>query len=612
MSFVVLVNVIAGTNQIVYAQEEKKEVTVPTVFSDSTEKSEIIQIDEINFPDPIFRQYIKSVVFLDPNKTSVTKAEIEKVLKITLPFEFEGNAINSIKSVKGIELFTNLDTFNVSDAGITKLDVSNNLKLTTLNVSNTGLAEIDISKNTMLTSLSVIGMKNLKKVDVSNNLALTSLSCSNAALEELDVSKNRLLEGLDVGYTNIKKLDLSNNQKIKRLFVPGTMMTEIDVTNNPELTGLFISESKIKKIDVSNNPKLLDLYLGDTAVSELDVSNNPSLANLICYRTNISKLDLSKNIGLIKFNCAGSPILSLDLSNNVNMGEGSILESEIAVAEVAIKNPSFNLQDLDSDVDGTKILNLKGAKCKLGDTIFTDYKLGEEISYEYNVGQGLTMKIRIKLYGENSWSTKLKIQDWTYNNVANTPIAKAVWGDTTYLYSDSATGNYTSNVPTTAGTWYVKASVNEVVNQYTGLQSNPVAFKIMPKDLTDITITSSDINNETDLTDLVVADNGVALTNGIDYVVTSSIKDTLTTVDITGKGNYQGTITKTYTTTIPSIKEDVSSTTDTPSQLTTDTPSQLATGDTSSIALASITLLISGSVASLVFFKRKGKYTHKL
>ena len=80
----------------------------------------------------------------------------------------------------------------------------------------------------------------------------------------------------------------------------------------------------------------------------------------------------------------------------------------------------------------------------------------------------------------NTWAEKLSIKGWKYGETANTPTAKAKFGSVTYTYSDKENGTYTSDVPSNAGTYYVKATVTETEN-YTGLES-VVPFEILKAD----------------------------------------------------------------------------------------------------------------------------------
>ena len=77
----------------------------------------------------------------------------------------------------------------------------------------------------------------------------------------------------------------------------------------------------------------------------------------------------------------------------------------------------------------------------------------------------------------NAWTEELSIIGWIYNDKVNTPTAKAQFGDVTFTYSSEENGTYTNEVPKNAGTYYVKATVEGTEN-YTGLESTPVAFEI--------------------------------------------------------------------------------------------------------------------------------------
>lgn len=70
----------------------------------------------------------------------------------------------------------------------------------------------------------------------------------------------------------------------------------------------------------------------------------------------------------------------------------------------------------------------------------------------------------------NAWSEALSIQNWTYGESASTPKAKSKFGTVNFTYSDKENGIYTSDFPTNAGTYFVKASVAETAN-YSALES---------------------------------------------------------------------------------------------------------------------------------------------
>ena len=69
----------------------------------------------------------------------------------------------------------------------------------------------------------------------------------------------------------------------------------------------------------------------------------------------------------------------------------------------------------------------------------------------------------------NEWTAPLEFKGWTFGENPNIPKASSKYGNVIFTYSDSRNGIYTDKVPTSAGTWYVKASVQGAEN-YTGLK----------------------------------------------------------------------------------------------------------------------------------------------
>ena len=88
----------------------------------------------------------------------------------------------------------------------------------------------------------------------------------------------------------------------------------------------------------------------------------------------------------------------------------------------------------------------------------------------------------------NEFTKPLEIVGWTYGDTPNAPTATAKYGTIKYTYSTAADGEYSEIVPTDAGTYYVKAKVEET-DKYTGLESDAVEFVIGKKILTNDNIT---------------------------------------------------------------------------------------------------------------------------
>lgn len=81
----------------------------------------------------------------------------------------------------------------------------------------------------------------------------------------------------------------------------------------------------------------------------------------------------------------------------------------------------------------------------------------------------------------NEWTSDLAIESWKYGEEAKAPTATAQFGEVVYTYSTSEDGEYTDTVPENAGTYYVKAVVEESDN-YEGLDGVTTSFTIEKAD----------------------------------------------------------------------------------------------------------------------------------
>ena len=271
------------------------------------------------------------------------------------------NYAEGIENLEGLEYFTNLTYLNVSNMGLTSLDVSMFPNLETLECWNNQFEKLDVSANAKLVNLTCYEA-GLSELDVTHNPELETLSCGGNNIASLDLSKNLKLKSLMVGgefgekYNPIASLDISNNvelvdlvliechnitnidvskhTKLENLMFPETGITSINLKNNTALSRLTCYYAPLTQLDLSNNKSLTFLYCDDTQITELDVSNNPLLNELRCADTPITKLDVSKNPLLEILWCRSTLITTLDVSNNpeltdLNCGDCCLRELDI-------------------------------------------------------------------------------------------------------------------------------------------------------------------------------------------------------------------------------------------------------------------------------------------
>ena len=183
--------------------------------------------------------------------------------------------------------------------------------------------------------------------------------------------------------------------------------------------------------------------------------------------------------------------LGYDANNGTNAPDGSSAEI------VAGNSATFTIRDSVPTKTGYDFLGWSTNK----DATSAEYSSGGSITISSNTTLYAVWK-KISTFETNEFTQPLAITGWTYGETANTPTAEAKYGTIKYTYSNTADGTYTEKVPTNAGTYYVKATVEETAD-YSGLESNAVKFTILPKTInTAITQLTAPVKNEVPQTEI--------------------------------------------------------------------------------------------------------------
>ena len=263
------------------------------------EGTEDVKIDETNFPDDTFRDYVKNNC--DKNRDGyLSEEEIKAVTKIDVPKTLT-------KDLTGIEYFTELKTLDCSSSYLTELDLSKNTALMDLDCSNSFLTTLDVSGCTALTDLDC-SSNDLTTLDLSKNTALMNLECGNNDLTELDVSENKALTDLDCSSNDLTTLDLSENKALMNLDCSTNSLTSLDVSGCAELTALRCNNNPLTALDVTKNGKLEMLYCIVNQLTSLDVTQNEVLWGLDCSNNALTALDVSQNTELQNLDCSGQSV----------------------------------------------------------------------------------------------------------------------------------------------------------------------------------------------------------------------------------------------------------------------------------------------------------------
>ena len=215
-----------------------------------------VDINETNFPDATFRQYVKDN--FDNNKDDTLSAdEIAAVKELGLK-----QNLATLRDITGIAFFTELESLVIlQNTFVTQLDISKNTKLKRILIAGPPLTSLDVSKNTALESLELVSCT-LETLDISQNTALKKLDCRRFQFSTLDLSQHTALESIKLSSGNLHTLDVGKNTELKKL----------DVKENP-LTSMYLGNSgSTIEVELNNLPYPITV---STATKTFDLSQLP-------------------------------------------------------------------------------------------------------------------------------------------------------------------------------------------------------------------------------------------------------------------------------------------------------------------------------------------------
>ena len=157
-----------------------------------------IQINAVNFPDEIFRNYLLSQPYGADGQ--LTDTEIQNITYL-------GFSNQNITNLKGIEKFTALPFLSCQYTPLTSLDVSGCTALTQLHCSYSKLTSLNVSGCTALTSLNCSYNK-LTSLNVSGCTELQTIVCSYNQLTTLNISGCSALKSIGCEYNKIKASEM--------------------------------------------------------------------------------------------------------------------------------------------------------------------------------------------------------------------------------------------------------------------------------------------------------------------------------------------------------------------------------------------------------------------
>lgn len=261
-----------------------------------------------------------------------------------------------ITDLTGISDFVNLESLNVSDNNLNKIDVSKNFKLASLNVGKNQLTQVNLSNNTNLQAF-YCNDNLFKSLDLSKNKKLASIYCPNNKLISLNLKNGNNIASDAAGVKNF-----TNNPDLKCIQVDdetyantkwtafkdanaiyssnceyttaipdpkfedklialgidsGLKDGKVATANIIEITSLNVDKSEISDLTgIQDFISLKTLSARNNTIKNVDVSKNAELASLDLYANSLTTIDVSKNILLKKLFIGNNSISSINITNN--------------------------------------------------------------------------------------------------------------------------------------------------------------------------------------------------------------------------------------------------------------------------------------------------------
>ena len=383
-------------------------VTLTAVRSLEADMSLIVSLNETNFPNATFREFVEGKCDVDGDKF-LTPAELGKVEDINFSKPDKNNSdqtyaddkYRQIDNFKGIEYFTNLRGVNIG--------------------GNTAVTSIDLSGCTKLTDFVGANCPKLEKAVLSEGVKEVYIYIS--GLKEFDAAKYPKLEILKIFNTQVTSIDVSKNPNLKELDLSDDKLTSgIDVTNCPELTYLNVNRTGISKLDVSKNTKLEKLYISvNDGIELVGLDKLSSLLSLEADHCGLTKIDVSKNTNLEFLKIGSNSIAAIDLTG---LDRLTALSGAHQICYINLISNTFDLTQLSyCGFDISRMtLSEENKGVTLSGNVLTFDENTEGVNYIYDTGiedKPLYVKLKVTKRTESNFTVSYVENDKTVTVTAD-------------------------------------------------------------------------------------------------------------------------------------------------------------------------------------------------
>ena len=294
----------------------------------------VTPIDEKNFPDPVFREYVRKIA----GGPTLTNEKVRQIEVLDVSWSNTKKVLGKrdpITSLRGIKYLKYVKDLNCSYQKLTTLNLELNSRVEKLNCSGNQLTDLWLDpRGNSLRYLDCGGNK-LTALDLSKSPELTELYCSGNKITALDLSANKKLQKINAQTNALTTLDTRNLPELTYLDLQANFdLKAIDVSKSTKLEFLNVAQGKLTSLNVKNNRKLVELYVFLNQLTALDVSSNYLLKKLNCYENQLTALDLSYNGALESLGVSENPITELDLRAQSNLQKLSCSKMQLKKLDV--------------------------------------------------------------------------------------------------------------------------------------------------------------------------------------------------------------------------------------------------------------------------------------
>lgn len=254
-----------------------------------------------------------------------------------------------------------LVNFDLTEAGITSVDIHGQTALKVINLKENEIAtfkqdgmpaltELNLRDN-KLTTFSGTGMTSLKTLNLQGNQLDShefDITDASVTLTDLTVSNNgdkfitlnlMAFTALEYFYCDdnpefTTAVFADNNANIKKISMNNCHVMHFYSCTFPNLYSLNLSNNALLDLEEGNYPKLSTLSIDHNYLTALDVTRFPKLASLYCGNNNITLLNVGNNPGLLSLNCDSLDITKLDISNNKDLAYLSVNGTKLTQLDI--------------------------------------------------------------------------------------------------------------------------------------------------------------------------------------------------------------------------------------------------------------------------------------